>query len=1437
MKTSQSSGIAAGPRLRRAALRWALAALACGLLATGLAIWQSPGALRSGQPTSSEVRTGLDWWRSPLELNPWRRLPDIPDTLLAMHFEADGRHGWAVGARGTVFSSSDGGEHWSGVPTQMPIKDPLLTGASLHHDGRRAWVVDTNGHVMASQDAGKSWALQEPHSTGMLKGVHFNQDGQRGWVVGIEGALLSTQDGGKRWARQRHGLGQQAVLNSIHFSPDGLHGWAVGQGSAVIATRDGGQTWTGQATPVTQLGNEWRSVHVGADGQRVWVVGSGGLIIASEDGGQHWVVQASQTKAALKQVQFRPDGRVGWIVGDAGTLLNTTDGGKLWFQADSGTRKDLRQLQFQADGKQGWAVGRDGAVLRSLDGGGHWALQTRGAMLALNSVRFTADGRRGWTVGEAGTLLSTEDGGQRWRAEAVETRAALNALQLQADGQIGWAVGDAGSVLLSRDGGRSWLASRTGLTEDLHTLELAADARQAWVLTDARRLLHSADAGATWRDQSPAGQDDVISICLTSGGQRVWAITEHQVFASTDFGKRWVRQTIPQPRRKFSELARAYRTEWMTRLACSADGRRIWAARSEDSLLQSQDAGASWTERALPEDMTFVKAMYLSSKGSKAWAVDALGLLQVTDDDGTHWRSLDSDTRQTLWDIQFAEDGQRGWAVGHAGTLIATKDGGQTWADPRPYRRYPAPWYWVALLLCVPMLLLAQRRWIAAGQAAARMADMNATDAALTRPEQDRLNFAPLAAGISRFLRNPATEPPLTLAITGDWGSGKSSLMGLLCADLRQHGIRSVWFNAWHHQKEEHLFAALLGALRSKAIPPWFSVDGLSFRLRLLWLRSRKHALLSLVLCAALAAAATLHAQAPDTVTQLRWLQQFSGTLGSLAGADKGDKPDKASKAEAPTAAASASVASQPTPSDAPTGLAHWLGLTTILAASLTALRRALTAFGADPAALLAGGAKALSVGLAAEQNSFRTRFAEQFAEVTAALPERLVIVIDDLDRCRPEAVLEIMEAVNFLTSSGECFVIFGMATDKVQAALAVAFERIAKEMADIAPPQAGASDKDEAARQQRSAYAANYLQKLINLEIKVPTAKDFEAWKLLSDDDAASEGRPARSWRSALRPLRRHWPVGALAASVGLGIWAGMLASTWLSPAAPAGEPPAAVSTAAAAASPSASPPTLDKANSPAKPASAALRRPEPEREYAAMVEEGADSQAHVWLSLGGLLAGTGLAALLMLRQMSRRHQQVRDSEDFRHALKLWSELVRAHGGTPRAVKRFGNKLRYFEMLQQGEASDRSLLEAAQQQWRAWRGGSTSQAVAGAGESEAGSDAAAKAPNRQIATPQLVALGALTDAFGPAWLDELGRDLSRGYGASPVQGRPLGSTAQALIERHEAEFRTVWPPSLEEVKVFARLLDGVRLSGEAVELEMRRDGDGAASAASSSVA
>ncbi len=74
--------------------------------------------------------------------------------------------------------------------------------------------------------------------------------------------------------------------------------------------------------------------------------------------------------------------------------------------------------------------------------------------------------------------------------------------------------------------------------------------------------------------------------------------------------------------------------------------------------------------------------------------------------------------------------------------------------------------------------------------------------------DQDSLGFEPYVEAIAEFLLSNQTKPPLTLSIEGEWGSGKSSFMRQLSVYLEKRGGRTVWFNAWRHDKAEQVWAA-----------------------------------------------------------------------------------------------------------------------------------------------------------------------------------------------------------------------------------------------------------------------------------------------------------------------------------------------------------------------------------------------------------------------------------------------------------------------------------------------------------------------------------------------------------------------------------------------------------------------------------------------------
>jgi predicted KAP-like P-loop ATPase len=69
----------------------------------------------------------------------------------------------------------------------------------------------------------------------------------------------------------------------------------------------------------------------------------------------------------------------------------------------------------------------------------------------------------------------------------------------------------------------------------------------------------------------------------------------------------------------------------------------------------------------------------------------------------------------------------------------------------------------------------------------------------------DGLGFLDYAKVLSSAITSAETN--LTIGIFGGWGTGKTTLMKLIQNELDQlpqRDIRSLWFNTWQYESEEH---------------------------------------------------------------------------------------------------------------------------------------------------------------------------------------------------------------------------------------------------------------------------------------------------------------------------------------------------------------------------------------------------------------------------------------------------------------------------------------------------------------------------------------------------------------------------------------------------------------------------------------------------------
>ena len=213
------------------------------------------------------------------------------------------------------------------------------------------------------------------------------------------------------------------------------------------------------------------------------------------------------------------------------------------------------------------------------------------------------------------------------------------------------------------------------------------------------------------------------------------------------------------------------------------------------------------------------------------------------------------------------------------------------------------------------------------------------------------------------------------------------------------------------------------------------------------------------------------------------------------------------------------------------------LGLVLFVASWVLLFSYTLRPFPASPAILVASMEKRFSLSKAEAQTDFRQRFRRHFGQVARALqPKTMVIFIDDLDRCKPEKAAELLEAANYLSDAGPCFLILGVARDIVEAQVANAHKVVAEEQAAMKRVRDGAtvaapanSDPD------RLDYAQKYLRKLVQLDIALPRLDAERSIQILL-------GKPKVDALPVAGPSQKLWPSAKAWSSIF--IWTFLLGS-----------------------------------------------------------------------------------------------------------------------------------------------------------------------------------------------------------------------------------------------------------------------------------------------------
>lgn len=297
-------------------------------------------------------------------------------------------------------------------PAPLASQALLLDATSV--DGRLVAVGD-RGIVLISTDGGETWTQSLVPTRSMLTGVWF-YDADLGWAVGHDAVILKTIDGGKTWRRVNFQPELLLPLFDVWFA-DAENGMAVGPYGFVLTTSDGGETWeesslgakeakadtsTAEETPPAEEGeqfwdedfNEGADFHlneISVDDQgRLYIAGEAGHFYRSDDQGQTWLSLPSDYSGSFFSSLPLPDGNV-LVFGLQGHIFSSADGGLTWQRAKSPVDVSLNGGTVMPDGTI-VLVGMSGTILVSRDGGESFELVQRDDRKAMTTVVARQDG-------------------------------------------------------------------------------------------------------------------------------------------------------------------------------------------------------------------------------------------------------------------------------------------------------------------------------------------------------------------------------------------------------------------------------------------------------------------------------------------------------------------------------------------------------------------------------------------------------------------------------------------------------------------------------------------------------------------------------------------------------------------------------------------------------------------------------------------------------------------------------------------------------------------------------------------------------------------------------------------------------------------------------------------------------------------------------------
>lgn len=249
----------------------------------------------------------------------------------------DNEVGWAVGARGFIGHTRDGGWSWPAQDSGVTTTLQAVSFAFADDGSEVGLAAGEAATLLTTRDGGSHWQKAPLAATGNLRGTAISETGTLLVAVGDAGLVARSTDQGRTFSAFR--IPGAADLFDVALDGSGGLALAVDSAGAVWTSRDWAKTFEREHTAESGL----ESVSLGRTGALASATGGGLLLLRSNDG--TWSPIAATEPLALHATLVGPREDRAYFAGDDGALLETVDGGRSVFRVEADTHAALRGIE------------------------------------------------------------------------------------------------------------------------------------------------------------------------------------------------------------------------------------------------------------------------------------------------------------------------------------------------------------------------------------------------------------------------------------------------------------------------------------------------------------------------------------------------------------------------------------------------------------------------------------------------------------------------------------------------------------------------------------------------------------------------------------------------------------------------------------------------------------------------------------------------------------------------------------------------------------------------------------------------------------------------------------------------------------------------------------------------------------------------------------